>query len=142
MRTSKKYPIHWVQFISRRRKVFLGICGRTARPFTVASKRGLELLIVNDLYVDEEKQDCEEEERCLNTACPLNRTTQQSLATQMLGLKRIPKWLRETGVRPVNIAPEEVEFLDDLCQRHPDRGVVVMSRQKTGLNAGENGDAA
>ena len=80
----KTYGISWAQtsvlFKARGKagKTWLGICLRNRRVAFLGST--LHALIVRDTYVDEARNWCEESRRCLDLACPLNKTTWESWA--------------------------------------------------------------
>ena len=64
------------------------------RVSTVCSLVGSDVLVpflVGDLYVNEEKKQCEESLRCVDRLCPLNRTTWKSFwASHGMTTKRLP----------------------------------------------------
>jgi hypothetical protein len=74
-----RYPITWilVRFVQERtRKAWLGFCGYEGHACKLTdAKDMLTVLGVNDLY--HTGGHCQEGERCLYFACPLNRTDRQ-----------------------------------------------------------------
>ncbi len=86
------FPVAWIRADSldparllRRtaKKLSIGVCGFSHRPFKVASGP-LEVLVFHDLAIV--KGRCEEEGRCLAQQCPLNRTPDSMLKT-LLGTR-------------------------------------------------------
>jgi hypothetical protein len=98
----ESFPIIWIRADSldplrllRRtaKKLFVGVCGFSHRPFKVAhdgADGALELILFNDLEIV--KGRCEEESRCLAQQCPLNRTP-DSMLKKLLGTR--DKTMRE-----------------------------------------------
>jgi len=74
------FRVIWVVFKDKKTKnlMYLGVCGYSWKPAFIGGL--LHALIVHDLYVDEEEGQCEEEERCLNLSCPLNKTRPETYA--------------------------------------------------------------
>jgi len=84
------HPVWWTNYKFRGRWIgdrffpLIGICGYTRRAFTVGDF--WSFFFIRDLIVMEDKNRCEEEKRCLNKDCPLNKTSISSF----LKSKRIP----------------------------------------------------
>lgn len=59
--------------------VFLGVCSYAGKPCFIGTE--IHVLTVQDLHLNVSTGSCEEEKRCLNVSCPLNKTTCESYAT-------------------------------------------------------------
>lgn len=112
----EKYPIHWIQVKS---KSFVGICGRTRQVYSTTGNT-LRMIVVRDFYV--ERGRCEEGTRCVNTDCDLNRSTLESFSAAA-GYKRVPKWLKEVGLRPIPMDPEFAAHVAAICEKYPSDGI-------------------
>lgn len=84
----------------------LGVCERSGRVAKVCGTKGTDRLVplvVVDFYLNEEKQQCEESQRCLDRQCPFNRTTWATLVRGQ-GIKRVPpepEWWAQKSPWPV-----------------------------------------
>ncbi len=69
------------------------MCEYSGRVSTVCGLSNVDVLrriVVVDLYVNEEKKQCEESRRCVDRLCPLNRTTWKSFWASQGVTKRLP----------------------------------------------------
>lgn len=78
-------PVAWAEVRRKgaRGSVHVGICSYSRKAFAVGTE--VHALIVRDLLVDTQKQECEEAKRCLQLGCPLNRTTKTSFMNSKKG---------------------------------------------------------
>ena len=95
----KPVALRWDQLWEERRGTdthvgYAGVYEFSGRVSTVCSLVGSDVLVpflVGDLYVNEEKKQCEESLRCVDRLCPLNRTTWKSFwASHGMTTKRLP----------------------------------------------------
>jgi hypothetical protein len=119
---SANVPFHWIEarLLVKGGKGFLGVCGKSRRVAKVGGT--LEAVVIRDLFITE--GGCEEEARCLDVECPLNKTTPDSLRKSM-GLSKRCKLPDLNEPLAVNLAPEVLDFCASVCDEHPDSGVLV-----------------
>ena len=104
------HPVFWTNYRFRGRTIggkffpFIGICGYTGRPYTVGTL--LHFFIVRDLIVREDEGWCEEEKRCLNMDCPLNKTS-------------VTSFLKSKGIRYSKKDRERVMRLIRFLKKYP-----------------------
>jgi len=112
------FRVIWVVFEARKTKelMYLGICGYSWNPVFIGDLR--HALIVHDLYIDEEKGQCEEEERCLNLSCPYNRTTLETYARGRNMSPKFKKWLNPRWKKLVEIVASYAPFAEEAKQVH------------------------
>lgn len=121
-------PINWILtpyrldrtkgvlvFGKGRHKMFLGFCMATEQLIKMMSANGLgtlTVLLVKDTYVTSKEGkaiSCEEERRCLNIDCPINRTTKESFKLSMGMSEKSAKKMRWEAVTSYrNITWKEV----------------------------------
>lgn len=131
---SYRVPIDWIlvpfkmarkkgvmRFGQGKRKIFLGFCMATERLIKIQPIDSLGLmaaLLIRDTFVETENgkpEGCEEERRCLNIDCPINRTTKESFVSS-IGIdektaKRM-KWEAATSYRKITWEEVTKERLD------------------------------
>ena len=127
------YPIIWAEaklILKTRRKYFVGICGYSKRVFKIATAKGqdvLTILVVNNLYLDEERRICEEGSRCLDFDCPFNKTTKESFA-HSIGIKKLPAKLSNHWGERISQNTTQNGSLGsyvDLFSEHPSGGILM-----------------
>jgi hypothetical protein len=100
-------------------QVRFGICGHTKRIFTI-SKSELSSCMVTDVVIDTNVgSSCEEDHRCLNTKCPLNRSSAEELSVYF-GIRS-----QDLNKLPIEDQwPGLAEKIEDLCEKFPAGGMV------------------
>lgn len=118
---------HYNDIISpkQRRNPLLAICSRTLRVAKIGTM--LEAMIVCDAYLDQ-KGGCEEQYRCLDLRCELNKTTWESLWRAM-GKKRIPKPPKEGFVAGKGLNALDFPDMHEAFEKH-ERGSLYLVREK------------
>ena len=131
---NKRYPVLWVDakiMTNTKQRYYLGICGYSKRVFHLAPAKSQGLLIVmivRDLYLDDELGICEEQRRCLDVDCPFNKTTQESFA-HSIGCKKLPPKLSSQWGQRISqntIEDGSIASFADLFDKHPSGGVLAM----------------
>jgi hypothetical protein len=76
----QKFPIIWANpYSEKRQKTFnLGTCGYCWKPAFIGPD--IETITINDFYLNEQSDICEEGQCCLNIKCRFNKTTPKSYA--------------------------------------------------------------
>lgn len=78
-------PVAWA-VVKRKRvrgSVYVGICSYSTKACMIGTET--HAMIVRDLLVDTQKQECEEARRCLHLSCSLNCTTKETYANSKKG---------------------------------------------------------
>lgn len=125
----KTYRFLWAEervLFKSKHKDFLGICGYSRRVAKLCpAKNIMVLLIVRDTYVDEERKQCEEEKRCLDFDCPLNKTTKETYAkAYRIPIRKLPP---DFGKKPLAFNTHSCE---DILTAHPNGGIVVKKPRR------------
>lgn len=123
-----RYPVHWIEvdIPDGKKSSLVAICSKT-REVIRPPLHALEPYLINNLIAKD--NDCEEATACLNTACPLNRTTVVTLSRAM-GRTHPPKWLTQIRIQPVKMADNVRIAIDKLCDEHPDHGMLQWQIKK------------
>lgn len=130
----RNYPVLWVEIrvvFRIRQQGWLGICGYSQRVCKAFSDRDVRtLIVVQDLIVQDGR--CEEDERCVDFACPLNHATRESYArangmTQAQA-KRLPDGFDTREPMVWNAHSDGLNAFRDLLEKHPRGGLVTQSR--------------
>jgi hypothetical protein len=89
----------------------------------------LPVLIINNVYVSPEHGRCEEERRCFDFDCPLNKTTWESLQAEGVLSRRSKK---PQGWRPATIEYNRKPGggLHDFSRLVSDRGGLIVREPK------------
>lgn len=129
------YPVVWAKLstlLNTREKRTVAICGYSGRIFKIATSP-LLVLVVNDLYASPKIGRCEEERRCLDFDCPLNKTTWKSLLQEgefPKGTRRPKAWANKGKLPTIsyNLQPDGTlhDFSDLVVGR--ERGGYLMSK--------------
>lgn len=113
----EKINVLWIpvkMIVNTNSRNMVGVCLHTKRIFTI--KKGyISPLIITDILLEESSQtpgqrSCEEAYRCLNVSCLFNKMKPKIYIT------RLPiesHW-----------SPEQIKFMEDLCDKFPTGGVV------------------
>jgi hypothetical protein len=96
--TSEKHPVVWAGIGRKGRTKYIGVCGKTWKPYFFTFDHS-HAIAVKGLVTDIDY--CQDEDRCHNICCTLNKTTPESLArVKQLGpkdSKRLKKdWVKFT----------------------------------------------
>lgn len=96
--------------------IFYGICMRTNRIFSI-TRNGLVPIMLNDVVID---GSCEEEHRCLNTACELNKS---SVADIKKRFGNVSVYYDKLPIEK-RWSQESIHNLEILCKNHPEGGLI------------------
>jgi hypothetical protein len=131
--SEKRYPVLWAEvsaLLKTRERRYVAIYGYSGRICKVESHRNiLPVMIITDLYASPEHGRCEEERRCLDFDCPLNKTTWESLQAEGEISKRKKK---PHGWKPTTIAYNRAPDggLHDFSGFVSDRGGLIVREPK------------
>lgn len=127
------------------KKEYFCVCWHTKRICKIINeKQGiiafLTIAAVNNIYINEKKKWCEEERRCLDFDCPLNKTTIASFAlsegvTVQRVRKAVPKFGSTMGVNINKVTGKLVDLSDWI--KGSEGAIVTKKRKKTSLRSKE-----
>jgi len=131
-----KYPITWIDseiFEINHigfKNLMIGICHYSKQPFTVAHKNeGIRIMVVRDLFINEESIQCEEGKRCLNFTCKFNKVENPNQISYLIGKnpkvqENIEKCIKEKR----NFLPKPTNFTwDEYCKGE---GSIILKGRK------------
>jgi hypothetical protein len=113
--TSEKHPIVWVAIQRNGGTIkYIGICGKTWEP-CFFTQETMVALVTKDIETDLDL--CQDEDRCFNIQCPLNRTTPESLAESKQMGPKSAKQLKENWETYMENFSKKYSKLAELCKK-------------------------